>query len=73
MDIEILRGEIERLLSLDELTALSRELLGLDPDEIGGTSAKASSPPRPNMNGSPPLSRKTRDPRRAKATNRREI
>jgi tetratricopeptide (TPR) repeat protein/predicted Ser/Thr protein kinase len=42
MDIEILRGEIERLFSLDELTALSRELLALDPDEIGGTSAKAS-------------------------------
>src|SRR5437773_60530 len=42
MDIEILRGEIERLFSLDELTALSRDLLGLDPEEIGGTSAKAS-------------------------------
>ena len=28
MDIEILRGEIERLFSLDELTALSRDLLG---------------------------------------------
>jgi len=42
MDIEILRGEIERLFSLDELTALSRDLLGLDPDEVGGTNAKAS-------------------------------
>ena len=42
MDIEILRGEIERLFSLDELTTLSRELLGLDPEEIGGTNAKAS-------------------------------
>ena len=42
MDIEILRGEIERLFSLDELTALSRDLLGLDPEEVGGTSAKAS-------------------------------
>src|SRR5258708_40267220 len=42
MDSEILRGEIERLFSLDELTALSRDLLGLDPDEVGGTNAKAS-------------------------------
>jgi tetratricopeptide (TPR) repeat protein/tRNA A-37 threonylcarbamoyl transferase component Bud32 len=42
MDIEILRGELERLFSLDELTDLSRDLLGLDPDEVGGTSAKAS-------------------------------
>src|SRR5258707_6647217 len=42
MDIEILRGEIERLFSLDELTALSRDLLGLDPEEVGGTAAKAS-------------------------------
>ena len=42
MEIEILRGEMERLFSLDELTALSRDLLGLDPEEIGGTSAKAS-------------------------------
>src|SRR5678815_4611027 len=42
MDIEILRGEIERLFSLDELTALSRDLLALDPEEIGGTNAKAS-------------------------------
>src|SRR5262249_35020508 len=42
MNIEILRGEIERLFSLDELTALSRDLLGLDPNEVGGTGAKAS-------------------------------
>jgi len=42
MDIEILRGEIERLFSLDELTALSRDLLGFDPEEVGGTKAKAS-------------------------------
>src|SRR5262249_22529741 len=42
MEIEILRGEIERLFSLDELTTLSRDLLGLDPEEIGGTNAKAS-------------------------------
>ena len=42
MDIEILRGEIERLFSLDELTALSRDLLGFDPHEVGGTNAKAT-------------------------------
>jgi len=42
MDIEILRGELERLFSLDELTDLSRDLLGFDPEEVGGTSAKAS-------------------------------
>ncbi len=42
MDIEILHSEIERLFSLDELTDLSRELLGLDPDDIGSTTAKAS-------------------------------
>ena len=49
MDIEILRGEIERLFSLDELTALSRDLLGLDPHEVGGTNAKATfAEPSPN-------------------------
>ncbi|HEY3593316.1 MAG TPA: protein kinase, partial [Polyangiaceae bacterium] len=42
MDIDILRGEIERLFSLDELTTMSRDLLGLDPQEVGGTSTKAS-------------------------------
>lgn len=42
MEMDILRGELERLFSLDELTALSRDLLGLDPQEVGGTGAKAS-------------------------------
>ncbi|HEX9295928.1 MAG TPA: protein kinase, partial [Polyangiaceae bacterium] len=42
MDIEILRGEIERLFSLDELTALSRDLLALDPEKVGGTNGKAA-------------------------------
>src|SRR5258706_4000045 len=42
MDIEILRVELERLCSLDELTDLSRDLLGFDPEDVGGTSAKAS-------------------------------
>src|SRR5580698_4391453 len=40
--IEILRGELERLFTLDELTHLSTELLGLDPEDVGGLGAKAS-------------------------------
>jgi tetratricopeptide (TPR) repeat protein len=40
--IEILRGELERLFSLDEMTSMSQRLLGLDPVEVGGSSAKAS-------------------------------
>jgi serine/threonine protein kinase len=42
MDIQNLRSEIERLFSLDELLVLSADLLGLDPEAIGGTAAKAS-------------------------------
>src|SRR4051794_10768438 len=42
MQADILRGELERLFNLDELTTLSRDLLGFDPDAIGGTTAKAS-------------------------------
>ena len=42
MEMEILRGELERLFSLDELTALSHDLLGFDPARVGGTAAKAS-------------------------------
>lgn len=42
MEMDILRGELERLFSLDELTSLSRDLLGFDPQEVGGTAAKAS-------------------------------
>ena len=42
MEMDILRGELARLFSLDELTALSRDLLGFDPQEVGGTAAKAS-------------------------------
>jgi tetratricopeptide (TPR) repeat protein len=41
-NIEILRGELERLFSLEELTSLSDKLLGLDPKEVGGASAKGS-------------------------------
>jgi hypothetical protein len=40
--IDILRAELERLFSLDELTTMSERLLGLDPAEVGGASAKAS-------------------------------
>jgi tetratricopeptide (TPR) repeat protein len=40
--IEILRGELERLFTLDELTSMSKRLLGLDPEDVGGASAKAS-------------------------------
>src|SRR5207248_7650578 len=40
--IEILRGELERLFSLDEMTSMSQKLLGLDPAEVGGAQAKGS-------------------------------
>ncbi len=42
MSIDIVRGELERLFSLDEMMALSSELLGFDPAEIGGGASKAS-------------------------------
>ncbi|MDC3957743.1 protein kinase domain-containing protein [Polyangium jinanense] len=42
MSIDIVRGELERLFSLDEMTALSSELLGLDPAQVGGAVSKAS-------------------------------
>lgn len=40
--IDIVRAELERLFSLDELTAMSKRLLGLDPQDVGGATAKAS-------------------------------
>ena len=40
--IEILRGELERLFSLEEMTTMSQNLLGLPPGDVGGASAKAS-------------------------------
>lgn len=40
--IETLRAELERLFELDELLELSRDLLGLDPNEVGGKDAIAS-------------------------------
>ena len=42
MSLELIRGELERLYSLDELMALSRELLGFDPTNVGGTASGAS-------------------------------
>lgn len=42
MSIDLVRGELERLFSLDEMLALSSDLLGLDPKEVGGTASKAS-------------------------------
>lgn len=40
--IDILRGELERLFTLEEMTSMSEKLLGLAPDEVGGASAKGS-------------------------------
>src|SRR5258708_36014076 len=40
--IDILRAELERLFSLEELTSMSERLLDLDPDDVGGATAKAS-------------------------------
>jgi hypothetical protein len=42
MSTEIVRGELERLFSLEELLLLSDELLGFSPDDVGGTASKAS-------------------------------
>lgn len=40
--IDILIAELERLFSLDEMTSMSKRLLGLDPELVGGIAAKAS-------------------------------
>jgi tetratricopeptide (TPR) repeat protein/tRNA A-37 threonylcarbamoyl transferase component Bud32 len=40
--IDILRAELERLFSLEEMTSMSQRLLGLDPADVGGATAKAS-------------------------------
>jgi tetratricopeptide (TPR) repeat protein len=39
---EILRGELERLFELDELKSLSADLLGLDPEQVGGAEGKGT-------------------------------
>ncbi len=40
--IDILKGELERLFSLEELTNISTRMLGLDPKQVGGATAKGS-------------------------------
>jgi tetratricopeptide (TPR) repeat protein len=42
MDIDLLRAELERLFELEELFIISRDLLGFEPDAIGGTAGKGS-------------------------------
>src|ERR1700691_859350 len=42
MSIDIVRGELERLFSLEEMMALSQEMLGLAPADVGGAASKAS-------------------------------
>lgn len=42
IEADLLRAELERLYELDELVALSRDILGFDPERVGGTAAKAS-------------------------------
>ncbi len=42
MSMDILRAELERLFELDELLSLSRDLLGFDPEHVGGAAAKGS-------------------------------
>lgn len=40
--IDILRGEIERLFTVEEIHAVCRDLLDIDPAEFGGTTAKGT-------------------------------
>ncbi|MEM9695004.1 MAG: protein kinase, partial [Myxococcota bacterium] len=42
MSIELIRGELERLYSLDQMLALSNDLLGFRPENVGGTASVAS-------------------------------
>jgi tetratricopeptide (TPR) repeat protein len=42
IETDLLRAELERFFELDELLHLSRDLLGFDPEQVGGTAAKAS-------------------------------
>lgn len=41
MDNDTLRGELERSFEFEELSELSREILGMSPDDIGGAGSKA--------------------------------
>ncbi|GMV12714.1 MAG: tetratricopeptide repeat protein [Polyangiaceae bacterium] len=42
METDILRAELERTFELDELLNLSRNVLGFDPEVVGGAAAKGS-------------------------------
>ncbi|MFZ5894506.1 MAG: tetratricopeptide repeat protein [Myxococcota bacterium] len=42
METDFLRAELERLFELPELLSLSKNLLGFEPEAIGGTATKAS-------------------------------
>jgi len=44
--LDILRGELERLFTLEEMTSLCERLLGLDPTEVGGRRRGGASPRR---------------------------
>ncbi|HQF25033.1 MAG TPA: hypothetical protein PL065_16340, partial [Polyangiaceae bacterium] len=41
MDKDTLRSELERLFDLEELMDVSRDVLGISPDEVGHTASKA--------------------------------
>jgi tetratricopeptide (TPR) repeat protein len=42
MDLETLQAELEQLFDLDELMQLASDVLGFEPDAVGGTSGKGS-------------------------------
>src|SRR5690606_13984429 len=42
MDLDVLRAELERLFELEELMVLSQDVLGFDPERVGGTSTLGS-------------------------------
>ncbi|MES1174082.1 MAG: tetratricopeptide repeat protein [Myxococcales bacterium] len=42
IETDILRAELERLFDLPDLLSLSRDVLGFEPERVGGTAAKAS-------------------------------
>src|SRR5690606_32639323 len=42
MEMQALRAELERLFELNELLSLSQQLLGVDPEALGGDKAKGS-------------------------------
>ncbi len=42
MELDVLRAELERLFELDELMQLSQDVLGFDPESVGGTATLGS-------------------------------